>query len=98
MRNVEDLVDDPALRDQLTQARERATLMRSEYRRLGSAPKWSMVSMEIQRPLVEVQKWLQEELNRKKNPEKLTPIDRDQVPRQYSDLVRKYYERLSSGK
>ncbi len=98
LRNVEDLVDDPALRDQLTQARERATLMRSEYRRLGSAPKWSMVSMEIQRPLVEVQKWLQEELNRKKNPEKLTPIDRDQVPRQYSDLVRKYYERLSSGK
>ncbi len=98
LRNVEELVEDPALRNQLTQARERATLLRSEYRRLGSAPKWSMVSMEIQRPLVEVQKWLQEELNRKKNPEKLTPIDRDQVPRQYSDLVRKYYERLSSGK
>ena len=98
LRNVEELVEDPVLRNQLTQARERATLLRSEYRRYGSAPKWSMVGMEIHRPLVEVQKWLQEEFNRKKNPERLTPIDRDQVPRQYSDLVRKYYERLSSGK
>lgn len=92
------MIDKPELRDQIIQARELATQIRSDFRRRGSSPQWSLVDSKIRKPLIEVQKWVQEELNRLKNPDPLAPVDRDAVPRQYSDLVKRYYERLSSGK
>jgi len=98
LQNLEEILEDPEMRGRVAQAREQATAMRSEFRRHGSRPQWPLVQSQIQKPLIEVQQWVQEQLNQKKNPDRLAPIDRDQVPRQYSDLVRRYYERLSSGK
>ncbi len=34
---------------------------------------------------------------RRESSEALVPIDRDPVPAKFSDLVRRYYEKLGSG-
>lgn len=49
-------------------------------------------------PLVEIRNRVAEELAKldKENP--LAPIDRDPVPREYRELVRRYYEELGSGR
>ena len=41
---------------------------------------------------------LAEEIARRESPDALVPIDRDPVPKRFSDMVRLYYERLGSGK
>jgi len=40
---------------------------------------------------------LNEELARRESPDSLVPIDRDPVPNKFSDLVRRYYEKLGSS-
>jgi hypothetical protein len=39
-----------------------------------------------------------QELLRHQSTEALVPIDRDAVPPQYAEQVRRYYERLGSGR
>ena len=46
----------------------------------------------------ELQKRLKEEIAKRESPDSLVPIDRDPVPDRYADMVRKYYERIGSGK
>ena len=38
------------------------------------------------------------EVRRRESPDALVPIDRDPVPPQYAEGVRRYYERLGSGR
>jgi hypothetical protein len=45
----------------------------------------------------QVRVWLQEELSRHEDSASLVPLDRDPVPDNYSELVRKYYEKLGSA-
>ena len=47
--------------------------------------------------MTQVRVWLQEELARKEKSDRLVPLDRDPVPENYSELVRKYYEKLGSA-
>jgi hypothetical protein len=39
-----------------------------------------------------------EELAKREGGDSLAPVDRDPVPQQYRDLVRKYYQELGEGK
>ena len=39
-----------------------------------------------------------EELLRRESSEALVPIDREPVPPEYAEQVRRYYERLGSGR
>ena len=48
-------------------------------------------------PMTQVRVWLQQELARKENANSLVPLDRDPVPEKYSEIVRKYYEKLGSA-
>ena len=48
-------------------------------------------------PLNEVRNRIAEELARRESKDALVPIDRDPVPARYSDLVRRYYEKLGSN-
>jgi len=48
-------------------------------------------------PLVEVRDRIADELSRHESNDSLAPIDRDPVPNKYSDLVKKYYEKLGAG-
>ena len=54
--------------------------------------------MKILDPLDELQKRLKEEIAKRESPDSLVPIDRDPVPDRYADMVRKYYERIGTGK
>jgi hypothetical protein len=94
LRDVEELVDQPALRDAVANARERARLMRQEFKRDLKKPDWAVVRLQVLQPLLEVRKRLGEELARRDSKDALVPIDRDPVPGRYSESVRRYYEEL----
>jgi hypothetical protein len=95
--NVEEMVDDPNLRTDLARIRERARAVRVEFKRHGKAPQWDLVRTQIAAPLAEVRLRLSEEVARRESKDALVPIDRDPVPSRYSDLVRRYYEKLGKG-
>jgi hypothetical protein len=41
--------------------------------------------------------WVGQELSRTQDDRSLVPLDRDPVQEKYSDMVRKYYEKLGSS-
>ncbi len=98
LRDVEEMIDFPDLRNSVATARERARLMRLEFKRDLKKPDWARVRTQIVKPLVEVRDRISEELARRASREALVPIDRDPVPSRYSELVRRYYEDLGKDK
>lgn len=94
MREVEEMLEEPDLRNEVARVRDRARSMRVEFKRHGTEPQWDMVTMQVIKPLTELSKRLAEELAKLESDEALVPIDRDPVPSRYADLVRKYYEDL----
>lgn len=94
LRTVEELVDQPDIRQRLSQAREEAERIRAEFRRHGSEPQWGVVNDGIIAPLTDARTWVAQELSRYEDPNALQPIDRDPIPRAYQESVRKYYESL----
>ena len=98
LREVEELVADPELRGRATQIRQAARDMRSEVKKHAAAPKWDLVKELVAEPLHELSKQVADELLRKSGDRNsLVPIDRDPVPGQYSESVRRYYENLGIG-
>jgi hypothetical protein len=97
LRNVEEMLDDPGLRAEVARIREYASGVRAEFKRHSKEPQWDMVRTRISEPLVEVRDRVAEELARKGSREALVPIDRDPVPAQFSELVRRYYEDLGKS-
>ena len=97
LSNVEEMVDRPELRNQIAQARDRARAARTEYKRHAKPPQWDLVNSGILKPLLEVRERVADELSRRESSDSLAPIDRDPVPNKYSDLVKRYYEKLGSG-
>jgi hypothetical protein len=98
LREVEQLIDEADLRDDVAKARERARLFRQEFKRERKKPDWAVVQLQVMKPLTEVRDRIAEELARRESREALVPLDRDPVPNQYSDLVRRYYEELGKEK
>jgi hypothetical protein len=94
LREAEELVDETELRNNIAQARERARQMRLEMRKAEQKPDWAVVQLEIVKPLVEVRDRVRQELARRESDKALVPVDRDPVPAQFSENVRRYYEQL----
>jgi hypothetical protein len=90
-------LDSPDLRNQLATVRDRLGAFRAEYRNGRRAPSAETIREQLLMPLSQVQVWVQEELARQENSASLVPLDRDPVPQNYSELVRKYYEKLGSA-
>jgi hypothetical protein len=93
LRDVEELLEEPDLRNAVAAARERARQVRREIRDLKK-PDWTVVKLQILQPLVEVRSRVAEELARRENKDSLAPIDRDPVPNRFAETVRRYYEEL----
>ena len=91
------MVDIPELRNQIAQVLDRARGMRVDLKRHSQEPKWPLVKAEIVAPLVEIRQRISEELARRESSDPLVPIDRDPVPKKYSDMVRRYYETLGKS-
>lgn len=94
LRDVEEMVDQPDLRNEITRVRDRARQMRQDFKRDRKKPDWAVVRLQLVEPLVQVRDQIADELARRGSREALVPVDRDPVPAKYSELVRKYYEQL----
>ena len=98
LRNVEEFVPGTKLRSDAARVREQAQAIRAEMKRHSKNPNWDLVREKVYEPLVELQKQLDEELARRESPEAAVPLDRDPVPDRFGEAVRRYYERLGSGR
>jgi hypothetical protein len=98
LREVEELIDEPDLRDDVAKARERARGVRQDFKRERKKPDWANVQLQVMKPLTEVRDRIGEELARRESRDALVPLDRDPVPNRYSDLVRRYYQELGKDK
>jgi hypothetical protein len=97
MRDVEQVVDSVELRNRLATVRERVAAFRAEYR-LHAACRRRCRKVQVQvQPMTEIRVQIQEDLARLENARSLVPLDHDPVPDNYSELVRKYYEKLGGG-
>jgi hypothetical protein len=97
MRDVEQVLDPPDMRNRLATARERLAVFRADYRRMGAKPNPDDVRNQVLAPITEVRTQLKEDIARLENANSLVPLDHDPVPDNYSELVRKYYEKLGGG-
>jgi hypothetical protein len=98
LREVEEMLDDPAMRAETARIRDRARGIRRELReRNFQGPNWDIVRQMVAEPLNELRDRVAEELARRGSQDDLVPIDRDPVPPQYAEQVRRYYEQLGSG-
>jgi hypothetical protein len=98
LREVEEVIEIPELRNQVSEVRQSARDIRRENKENGKPPKWDLVEMQILRPMTEINKRLEEELSLRQPKRELIPVDHEPVPAQYSELVRRYYERLGGRK
>jgi hypothetical protein len=96
MRDVEQTVDSQDVRNQLATVRERVGVYRRYYRKDGQLPSSEEMKNKVLAPLALARDWVGQELSRAQNYRSLVPLDRDPVQEKYSDLVRKYYEKLGS--
>ncbi len=97
MRDIEEMLSDPELRGEAARIRDRARGVRAEYKRHSREPNWDLVRDQIQQPLLELRDRLADEIRRREK-DPLAPIDRDPVPAEFDEQVRRYYERLGSGR
>jgi hypothetical protein len=91
------MLDFPDLRNEVAGIREQARTLRMDYKKNAKAPQPDMVRTKIAEPLVDIRNRINEELARRESKDSLVPIDRDPVPQKFTDLVRRYYEKLGSG-
>ncbi|HVX85159.1 MAG TPA: hypothetical protein VH253_10125 [Phycisphaerae bacterium] len=98
MRDVEEMVNDPQLRAQAAAIREKMAALRAQYKNDQQAPSWKEVDENIAQPLAQLRDAISTELLRRDSADARVPIDKEPVPAGYADEVRRYYERLGSGK
>jgi hypothetical protein len=96
LRDVEQVLDSPDLRNQLATVRERVGVLRGLYHRNGYIPTPGEMQTQVLEPLALARSWVSQELARSEDSHSLAPLDRDPVPDKYSELVQKYYEKLGS--
>ena len=94
LREVEEILSEPDLRNDVARVRDRARAIRAEFTRHGKEPQWSLVEQQITKPLTELRNRIGEELAKLKPDEAIVPIDRDPVPGRFAELVKRYYENL----
>jgi predicted nucleic acid-binding Zn-ribbon protein len=98
LRDVEEMLADPELRSETARIRDRARGVRMDLKRHSQTPNWDVVASDILQPLVELRDRVLEEARRRQGEEDLAPIDRDPVPAEFQEQVRRYYERLGRGR
>jgi hypothetical protein len=94
LREVEESIDSPELRAEVARVRDRAREVRVDFKRHSKEPQWDVVQAEISKPMAEIRARLQQEIAKRESKDALVPIDRDPVPGRFSELVRRYYEKL----
>lgn len=97
LRDVEEILSDPQLRAEAARLRERARLVRTDFKRHSREPNWELVQVQLAGPLVELRDRVAIELLRRTAQQANVPLDRDPVPPRFQEKTRRYYEKLGSG-
>jgi len=97
MRDVEDMLGDPELAAQAARIRDRVEEVRRDYKRHSRLPDWNKLQTLVAEPLVELRQRIDQEISRRESPDALAPIDRDAAPAEFTEQVRRYYQRLGAG-
>ena len=97
LSNIEEMVDQEDIRNGLAKVLDDARAMRIDFQRNNDAPQAGSINQRITNPLVELRQRLSEEIAKLNKENPIAPIDRDPVPSEFRDLVRRYYEELGSG-
>ncbi|MEM7601007.1 MAG: hypothetical protein AAF357_06280, partial [Verrucomicrobiota bacterium] len=95
--NIEEMIPQEDLRNQVARVADEARQMRVEFSRDNLPPGAASIDQKITQPLLELRQRLSEELAKLNRENPIAPIDRDPVPSEFRDLVRRYYEELGSG-
>ena len=95
---LEQILPQEDLRNSLARVRDEAKAMRIDFRRDNLPPAAATIRQRITDPLVELQGRLSEEIAKENRENPIAPIDRDPVPSEFRDLVRRYYEELGAGR
>lgn len=98
LRNVEELLNNPELRNEAAKVLDRARELRINLKRSNEAPQVAVLNQRITQPLIELRDRVVEELSKKDSGKNLAPVDRDPVPAEFRDLVKRYYKELGAGK
>jgi len=98
LRNVEELLNQPELRNEAAKVLDRARELRINLKRSNEAPQVASLNTRITQPLIELRDRVVEELSKKDAGKNLAPVDRDPVPAEFRDLVKRYYQELGAGK
>ncbi len=98
LRDVEELLNSPDLRAEAARIRDRARGAREEARRHAAPIDPTKLKELVADPILELRNRVAEEVRRRESPDALVPIDRDPVPARFAEGVRRYYERLGSGR
>ena len=98
LRNISEMLGDEELQNEAEKVLDNARALRIDFVRDNLPPQAQVVEQRIVDPLVELRDRVAEELARKTQENPLSPIDRDPVPREYRDLVKRYYEQLGEGR
>lgn len=94
MRDVEEMLESPELRADAARIRDRARAERVDFKRHSKEPQWDMVQKDVLLPLITLRDRIGEELAKRESANPLVPIDRDPVPPEFAERVRRYYEQL----
>lgn len=98
LRNVEELLNNPELRNDAAKILDRARDLRINLKRSNEAPQVASLNQRITQPLIELRDRVVEELSKKDAGKNLAPVDRDPVPAEFRELVKRYYKELGAGK
>ena len=98
LSRIEEMLPQADLRNNLAQVQDDARAMRIDFRRDNAAPEAATIQNRITDPLIELRQRITEELSKMNRENPIAPIDRDAVPSEFRDLVRRYYEELGAGK
>jgi len=94
LRDIEEMLDNPELRNRVAQVRDRARAMRAEFKRHGAMPQWDLVKSQLLGEMQSLQQRLNQEVLKLESDRAMVPIDRDPVPEEFDSLVQRYYELL----
>lgn len=97
LRNVEELLSQPELRNEAAKVLDNARAMRIDHERNDAAPQVDHLQMRILNPLVELRDRVAEELAKRDTKNPMVPVDRDPVPPAFRELVKRYYQELGNG-
>ncbi len=98
LRDVEEMLEDPDLRNRVAQVRDRARSIRAEFRRHGTEPQWDLVQSQLLEEMQVLQRRITQELARLESDRSMVPIDREPVPDEFDELVQRYYELLGQSR